>query len=218
MQKYLIALIIVLLLSSFTAPPSYRIARLKYGGGGDWYGDRTALPNLIKFCNKNIGTNFAADEATVEPASGEIFNYPFVFATGHGNIVFNDTEAKNLRNYLVAGGFLHLCDNYGFDKFIRKEMKKVFPELEMVELPYNHPVFAQKYKFSAGLPKIHEHDGKRAQAFGIIHEGRLVCFYDYESDLGNGWEDLGIYPEDKPETHEKALQMGANLVQYALTQ
>ena len=208
--------VILLAMSAFAAIPSYKIARLKYGGGGDWYGDRTALPNLVKFCNSNIGTNFALDEATVESGSTEIFNYPYIFATGHGNIVFTNQEAQNLRNYLIGGGFLHLCDNYGFDKFVRKEMKKVFPELEFVTLPANHPIFNQKYKFPNGLPKIHEHDGKPAQALGLVFEGRLVCFYDYETDLGNGWEDQGIYPEDTPEAHEKALRMGANLVQYAM--
>lgn len=206
----------LLVLTSF-APPSYKMARLKYNGGGDWYGDRTALPNLIRFCNDNIGTNFYPDEAIVEPGSSELFNYPFVFVTGHGNIIFSTQEAQNMRNYLVGGGFLHICDNYGFDKFIRLEMKKVFPELEFVELPPNHPIFSQKYRFPNGLPKIHEHDNKRPQAFALIYEGRVVCFYDYESDLGNGWEDQGIYTGDSPETHQKALQMGANLVQYALS-
>lgn len=202
---------------SFSSVPSYRIARLKYNGGGDWYSSRTALTNLIKFCNNNLNTNIHLEEATVEPASSEIYNYPYIFATGHGNIIFSDQEAKNMRSYLAGGGFLHLCDNYGMDKYLRIAMKKVFPELDFVELPFSHPVFSQSYKFPNGLPKIHEHDGKRAQAFGLIYEGRLVCFYDYECDLGNGWEDLGTYPSDSPELHEKALKMGANLIQYVLT-
>lgn len=214
---FILLLLVIVVMGAFTNP-SYRIARLKYNGGGDWYGDRTALSNLIVFCNDNLKTNFAADEAVVEPASSELFNYPFVFATGHGNIVFSDQEAQNLRRYLMGGGFLHLCDNYGFDKFIRPQMKRVFPELDFVELPYSHPIFNQKYKFPGGLPKIHEHDGKRPQAFGLFFEGRLVCFYDYESDLGNGWEDLGTYPEDTPEAHEKALKMGANIIQYVFAQ
>ncbi|MCO4291287.1 DUF4159 domain-containing protein [Solitalea sp. MAHUQ-68] len=205
-----------LFLTSFNSP-SYKIARLKYNGGGDWYGDRTALPNLVKFCNDNIGTNFYPDEAIVEPGSAEIFNYPFIFVTGHGNIILSQQEALNLRSYLIGGGFLHICDNYGFDKFVRLEMKKVFPELEFVELPPNHPIFNQKFKFPNGLPKVHEHDGKRAQPFALIYQGRVVCFYDYESDLGNGWEDQGIYTNDSAETHQKALQMGANLVQYAMS-
>ncbi len=214
---YIVFLLVLVVFAAFTNP-SYRIARLKYNGGGDWYADRTAISNLIKFCNDNLKTNFAPEEAIVEPASSELFNYPFVFATGHGNIVFSDQEAQNIRRYLIGGGFLHLCDNYGFDKFIRPQMKRVFPELDFVELPYSHPIFSQKYKFSSGLPKIHEHDGKRPQAFGLFFEGRLVCFYDYESDLGNGWEDLGTYPEDTPETHEKALKMGANIIQYVFAQ
>ncbi|MCJ8210755.1 DUF4159 domain-containing protein [Mucilaginibacter sp. RS28] len=205
------------LLFSFSKP-SYKLARLKYNGGGDWYGDRTALTNLAKFCNTNLKTNFQADEETVDVGSTEIFNYPFVFMTGHGNVIFTDQEARNLRKYLIGGGFLHICDNYGLDQFIRPQMKKVFPELDFIELPYNHPVYHQKYDFNNGLPKIHEHNNKRPQGFGIIYKGRLVCFYDYECDLGNGWEDYGTYAGDSQQTRLKALQMGANLVQYALIQ
>ncbi|POY37066.1 hypothetical protein C3K47_08390 [Solitalea longa] len=217
--KAFLSLLFILSFFILTAflPPSYKIARLKYNGGGDWYGDRTALPNLVKFCNDNIGTNFYPDEAIVEPGSAELFNYPYVFVTGHGNIIFSQQEAQNLRSYLVGGGFLHICDNYGFDKFIRLEMKKVFPELDFVELPASHPIFNQKYKFPNGLPKVHEHEGKRAQGFALIYQGRVVCFYDFETDLGNGWEDLGVYSADSPEIHQKALQMGANLVQYAMS-
>lgn len=203
-------------LSSFQ-PPTYRMAKLKYGGGGDWYANRTALPNLIDFCNKNLGTNFFADEAIVEPSSAEIFSYPFIYMTGHGNVVFTDQEATNLRKYLINGGFLHIDDNYGLDKFIRPQMKKVFPELTFIELPTNHKLYNQKFKFPNGLPKIHEHDGTPAQGFALFFKGRIVCYYTYECDLGNGWEDFGTYPEDKQETRLKALKMGANLVQYALT-
>lgn len=206
----------LVLVSSFKVP-TYRMAKLKYGGGGDWYANRTALPNLIEFCNKNIGTNFYPDEANVEPSSNELFDYPFVYMTGHGNVVFNDQEAANLRRYLTNGGFLHIDDNYGLDKFVRPQMKKVFPELSFVELPANHKIYNQKFKFPGGLPKIHEHDGRPAQGFALIWKGRIVCYYTYECDLGNGWEDVGTYPEDKPETHIKALKMGANLIQYALT-
>lgn len=194
------------------------MAKLKYSGGGDWYGDRTALPNLIAFCNANLKTNFYPQESTVDVGSKELFNFPFVFMTGHGNVVFNNQEAKNLRQYLSGGGFLHIDDNYGLDKFIRPQMKKVFPELNFVELPSNHPIYNQKYKFPNGLPKIHEHDGTRAQGFALILKGRVVCFYTYECDLGNGWEDFGTYPSDTQETRMQALKMGANLVQYALTQ
>ncbi|MEO8794101.1 MAG: DUF4159 domain-containing protein [Daejeonella sp.] len=198
--------------------PTYRIAKVKYSGGGDWYANRTALPNLIKFCNQNLNTNIDADDAIVEVGSTELFNYPFVYLTGHGNITFSDQEAKNLRNYLVGGGFLHIDDNYGLDKFIRPQMKKVFPELNFTELPPNHPIYNQKFNFPQGLPKIHEHDGKRPQGFALIYKGRVVCYYTYECDLGNGWEDAGTYPGDTEETRMKALRMGANLVQYALTQ
>ncbi|MGV3510020.1 MAG: DUF4159 domain-containing protein [Sphingobacteriaceae bacterium] len=211
------AFLIILLLGSFTVP-SYKMAKLKYNGGGDWYANRTALPNLIQFCNKNLGTNFYTEEAIVEVGSTEIFNYPFVYMTGHGNVVFSDQEAQNLRKYLIGGGFLHVDDNYGLDKFIRPQMKKVFPELTFIELPLNHSVYQQKFKFPSGLPKIHEHDGKRPQGLALIYKGRVVCYYSYETDLGNGWEDAGTYAGDTPETRENALKMGANLVQYALTQ
>lgn len=206
----------ILLISSFQTP-AYQLARLKYNGGGDWYGNRTALTNLIAFCNQNLHTNFAAEEAIAEVGSPELFNYPFIYMTGHGNVLFNAQEAQNLRRYLTGGGFLHIDDNYGLDKYIRVQMKKVFPELSFVELPVNHPVYNQKFKFRNGLPKIHEHDGKRAQGFALIWEGRVVCYYSYESDLGNGWEDFGTYPEDSVEKRSNALKMGANLVSYVLT-
>ncbi|QQL49696.1 DUF4159 domain-containing protein [Mucilaginibacter ginkgonis] len=218
MRKFaIISTIACLSLLSFTNKPSYKLARLKYNGGGDWYGDRTALTNLIKFCNINLRTNFAAEEETVDAGSAELFNYPFIFMTGHGNVIFSDLEVRNLRKYLTGGGFLHICDNYGLDQFIRPQMKKVFPELDFVELPLNHPIYHQQYDFPNGLPKVHEHDNKRAQGFGLIYKGRIVCFYDYQCDLGNGWEDYGTYPGDTQETRTKALKMGANLVQYALT-
>ncbi|WP_231425456.1 DUF4159 domain-containing protein [Pedobacter sp. Leaf250] len=205
------------ILVSFTVP-SYRMGKLKYSGGGDWYADRTALPNLIAFCNSNLKTNFYPEESIVEVGSKELFNYPFVYMTGHGNVVLNDQEIKNLRQYLSNGGFLHIDDNYGLDKFIRPQMKKVFPELNFVELPSHHAIYNQKFKFPGGLPKIHEHDNKRPQGFALIYKGRVVCYYTFECDLGNGWEDFGTYPEDTQDTRNKALKMGANLVQYALTQ
>jgi hypothetical protein len=202
---------------SFHAP-TYKIAKMKYNGGGDWYANRTALPNLISFCNKNIGTNFDTEEAIVEAGSTDLFNYPFVYLTGHGNIVFSDQEALNIRKYLTGGGFLHIDDNYGLDQFIRPQMKKVFPELDFVELPSNHILYNQKFKFPGGLPKIHEHDGKRPQGLALIYKGRIVCYYTFECDLGNGWEDAGTYASDTEESRQKALKMGSNLVQYALTQ
>jgi hypothetical protein len=214
---YLLLSILLLCQKSFAQDQhKIRIAKLKYNGGGDWYANKTALPNLITFCNKQLQTTIATEEDVVEVGSPELFSYPFVYLTGHGNVVFSDAEAQNLRNYLLAGGFLHIDDNYGLDKFIRLEMKKVFPELDFVELPYNHPIYQQKFKFPNGLPKIHEHDGKPAQGFGLFYKGRLVCFYSYESDLGNGWEDQVIY-NDPEEVRQKALQMGANLLMYAFT-
>ena len=217
-MKYI--LIIVTLILSTTSnsqqSASFQIAKLKYSGGGDWYSNKTSLPNLINFCNQHLKTNIYKDEKVVEPGSLEIFNYPFVHMTGHGNVVFSDGDSENLRKYLVAGGFLHIDDNYGMDKFIRLEMKKVFPELDFIEIPFNHPIYHQKYDFDNGLPKVHEHDGKSPQGFGLLYEGRLVCFYSYESDLGNGWEDAEVY-NDPEETRQKALKMGANLISYALT-
>ena len=218
-MKATLTLIIGLLLALPSLnEPTITLGRLKYNGGGDWYANRTALPNLISFCNQNLGTNFKAEETIVEAGSTEIFKFPFVYMTGHGNVTFSDLEAANLRKYLTGGGFLHIDDNYGLDKFIRPQMKKVFPELSFVELPANHPLYRQKFKFPGGLPKIHEHDGKRPQGFALILQGRIVCFYTYESDLGNGWEDAGTYASDTEDTRSKALKMGANLVQFALTQ
>ncbi len=190
-----------------------KLALLKYKGGGDWYANPTALPNLIKFCNENLKTNLAAEPVNVEPGSRDIFNYPFVHMTGHGNVVFTPVEAQNLRDYLLAGGFLHADDNYGLAAAFRREMKKVFPEDEFVELPWEHPVFHQQYDFSQGLPKIHEHDAKRPQALGIIKEGRLVVLFTFETDLGDGWEDPEVHndPENK---RRQALQMGANIISY----
>lgn len=210
--------VIVLIFSGGFKAPSYKMGKLKYNGGGDWYANRTALPNLIEFCNENLSTNFDDEEAIVEAGSTDIFNYPFVYMTGHGNVLFSDQEVKNLRNYLTGGGFLHIDDNYGLDKFIRPQMKKVFPELDFIELPPSHQLYHQKFKFTAGLPKIHEHDNKRPQGFALIYQGRVVCYYTFECDLGNGWEDFGTYQGDTQQTRQNALKMGANLVQYALTQ
>lgn len=196
---------------------SFQIAKMKYGGGGDWYANKTSLPNLIEFCNRNLKTNINPEEAVVEPGSVELFQYPFIHLTGHGNVVFSQDEAQNIRKYLMAGGFLHLDDNFGMDKFIRREMKKVFPELDFVEIPFSHPVYHQKFNFANGLPKVHQHDGKPAQGFGLFYQGRLVCFYSFECDLGNGWEDQTIY-NDPEEIRQLALKMGANLLMYATTQ
>ena len=204
----------LVILSSFVPEPSYKLALLKYNGGGDWYANPTALPNLAYFCNDQIKTNLDINYATVEVGSPELFNYPFVHMTGHGNVVFSDNEAENLRMYLMAGGFLHIDDNYGMDPFVRPAMKKVFPELEFVELPFDHPVYKNKFIFENGLPKIHKHDDLPAQGLGLIFEGRLVCFYSFESDLGDGWEDAEVH-NDPQEKRLQALKMGCNLVKFA---
>jgi len=189
-----------------------QVAILKYNGGGDWYANPTAIPNLIKFSNDNIHTTIQEKPQTVESNSAEIFNYPILFMTGHGNVFFSENDIKNLRDYLTSGGFLHISDNYGLDNYIRKEFKKIFPELEFQEIPLNHPIYHQTYSFES-LPKIHEHDGKPAQGFGIFYEGRMVCFYDYESDLSDGWEDEVVH-NDPQKIREKALKMGANIIEY----
>jgi Domain of unknown function (DUF4159) len=217
-MKKVIGVVFCLILTAnvFAQQPTIKIAKLKYSGGGDWYANKTAMPNLIKFCNQNLKMNLFPEEDIIEAGDVNIFQYPFVHMTGHGNVLFTDGEVQNLRKYLISGGFLHIDDNYGLNKYIRREMKKVFPELDFVELPYSHPIYQQKYKFPNGLPKIHEHDALPPQGFGMIWQGKLICFFSYECDLGNGWEDRGVY-NDPEETRQKALQMGANLVQYAFT-
>jgi hypothetical protein len=209
-------LLVALPLFSFSQAYTVKIAKMKYNGGGDWYANKTSLPNLISFCNKNLKTNIFPEEDIIEPGDQKIFQYPFVHMTGHGNVLFSDQEVANLRKYLLSGGFLHIDDNYGMNKFIRREMKKVFPEHEFVEVPFSHPIYHQKYQFAKGLPKIHEHDNLPPQGFGIIHEGKLVCFFSYECDLGNGWEDRVIY-NDPEAVRMEALKMGANLIQFAFT-
>ncbi len=190
------------------------VAILKYKGGGDWYSNPTALPNLIKFCNENINTRVSTKPQTVEVESTDIFQFPFIHMTGHGNVFFDDSDSENLRNYLLSGGFLHIDDNYGMQPYITKELKKVFPNEDLIELPSSHPIFNSVYSFPQGLPKIHEHDGKRPQALGIFHEDRLVLLFTFESDLGDGWEDQQVH-NDPEDVREKALKMGANIVKYA---
>ncbi|MFN8258838.1 MAG: DUF4159 domain-containing protein [Bacteroidales bacterium] len=220
-MRFLLKYIIGVSVFLFLGFPSHgqstvKLGLLKYKGGGDWYANPTSLPNLIKFCNQNLKTNILFSDATVEVGSEEIFNFPFIHMTGHGNVIFSEEEALNLRKYLLSGGFLHIDDNYGLDQYIRREMKKVFPELEFIELPFSHPIYHQKFEFKEGLPKIHEHDNKRPQGFGIIYESRLVCFYTYECDLGDGWEDTDVH-HDSEEKHLEALQMGANIINYCFT-
>ena len=212
-------LIITMGLFGFSAPNqqnSYQFAVLKYSGGGDWYSNPTSVPNLVQFCNRNLNMNINPEVAQVDVGSSDIFNYPFIHMTGHGNVVFSNEDATNLREYLENGGFLHIDDNYGMDESIRRELQKVFPELELTELPYSHAIYKQKYTFKKGLPKIHEHDKKAPQGFGLILNGRVVCYYTYETDLGDGWEDQEVH-NNSEETRTKALKMGANIVQFALS-
>ena len=214
-MKKLIFLSFTIIAFGFSSP-SYKIAVLKYYGGGDWYSNPTALNNLILFCNENLGTNIDRKYDIVDVGSKDIFNYPFIHMTGHGNVIFSTEESENLRKYLIGGGFLHIDDNYGMDKFVRPEMKKIFPESEFVELPYSHPIYHQTYDFDNGLPKIHEHDAKPSQGFGLFHKGRMVVFYSYESDLGDGWEDPEVH-NDSPEIRLKALKMGANIIDFVFS-
>ncbi|MDG1296457.1 MAG: DUF4159 domain-containing protein [Saprospiraceae bacterium] len=213
-MKYSSICIFLVLSVSLLGQYDNKLALIKYNGGGDWYANPTALPNLSLYCNETLGTKLNPDYATVEVGSAELFNYPFLHLTGHGNVVFSESEAYNLRMYLLSGGFLHIDDNYGLDPFIRIAMKTVFPELDFIEIPYDHPIFHQQYDFDSGLPKVHEHDKKPAQGFGLIWEGRLICFYSYESDLGDGWEDEDVH-KDSYELRLAALRMGANIVKFA---
>ena len=205
--------IIILCLSIFPCLYGQEIAVLKYGGGGDWYANPTSLPNLIDFCNRNIDTKIHPKPQTVEVGSSDIYQYPFLHMTGHGNVFFSPEDADNLNRYLLGGGFLHIDDNYGMEPYLIKELDKVFPDKELIELGADHPIFDQNYKFPQGLPKIHEHDGKRPQAFGFFHEGRLVLLFTYECDLGNGWEDQEVH-NDPEDVRSKALQIGANIISY----
>ncbi len=206
--------ILIFFLSLGFSTFAQEVAVLKYNGGGDWYANPTAIPNLIEFSNKNIKTFISKNPTRVSAGSSDIFNFPIIFMTGHGNVFFTDKEANNLRQYLISGGFLHISDNYGLDKYIRPQLRKVFPKLELQEIPFTHPIFNQTFTFEKGIPKIHDHDKKMPQGFGLFFEGRLVCFYDYESDLSDGWEDPEVH-NNPPETRLKALQMGSNIIEYA---
>ncbi|HLW30444.1 MAG TPA: DUF4159 domain-containing protein [Brumimicrobium sp.] len=214
-MKLVLNIFTFLILSYSFGQDSYQLAVLKYSGGGDYYANPTSVPNLVKFANKQLNASISTEVPYVDVGSPLLFTYPFVHMTGHGNVVFSNTERENLRNYLIGGGFLHIDDNYGMDQYIRPELEKLFPNLDLVELPFDHPIFNQKYKFH-GLPKIHEHDGERPQAFGILIEGRLALLYTYETDLGDGWEDITVH-NNTQETHEKALKMGLNILQFAMT-
>ncbi|MEQ8624875.1 MAG: DUF4159 domain-containing protein [Vicingaceae bacterium] len=214
MRKLFLFLFLSSSVSAFCQKGDFQVAVLKYSGGGDWYSNlETSLPNLIRFTNKNLNTTIKEEQAIVEPSSLELFDYPFLHMTGHGNVVFNNEEAENLRTYLLAGGFLHIDDNYGMDPFIQREIKKIFPNEEFIEIPFDHPIYHQKYDFDNGLPKVHEHDGKAPIGYGIVKEGRLLVFYSFESDLGDGWEDPEIH-NDSETKRTKALQMGANILSF----
>lgn len=212
MKSLFVFLIVLTTIDTF----SQDVAILKYNGGGDWYANPTAIPNLVAFTNKNINTRITTTPESVAANSEDIYNYPIIFMTGHGNVFFSDEEANLLKQYLISGGFLHISDNYGLDKFIRRELKKVFPTLSFQEIPSNHPIYNQTFKFPNGIPKIHEHNKKQAQGFGLFYEGRLIVFYDYETDLSDGWEDQIIH-NNPTEVREKALQMGSNIIEYAFT-
>lgn len=194
----------------------FEIARAKYRGGGDWYNDPSALQNLIQYTKANIPIRISESYADVSIGSADLHLYPFVFLTGHGNIILNSSEARNLREYLQNGGFLYIDDDYGLDEYIRPVMKQVFPDEDFIEIPFDHPIYTQVFDFDNGLPKIHEHDGEPPRGFGIFHEGRLVVYYSYESNLGDGWTDSEVH--NTPESlRQKALQMGTNILVYALT-
>lgn len=208
----LVILIVPLLLGQY----DFTIARLKYQGGGDWYSNPSSLPNLLAAINERTNIRAAPREETVEITDPELFHYPYLYMNGHGNVRFTDEEVKILRSYFAAGGFLHADDNYGMDSSFRREIEKVFPDSPLMELPFNHSIYSSFYRFPNGLPKIHEHDGKPPQGFGIFYENRLVVFYTYECDLGDGWEDPEVH-NDPPEKREAALEMGVNIVVYSLT-
>ena len=213
LKNIIISLIVIFLPLFLYSQNSYQIAVLKYSGGGDWYANPTSLSNLIAFSNKNIKTNIKSEPVIVEVGSNDIFKYPFIHMTGHGNIIFNNNEVDNLRKYLLAGGFLHIDDNYGMDPYVRREIAKLFPQKKLEELTSNHPIFHMTYKFPNGLPKIHEHDAKQSQALGISYNGRLVLLYTFESDLGDGWEDQEVH-NNSEKRREEALKMGANILEY----
>lgn len=207
-------LIVLLFFSIFYHSSAQEVAILKYDGGGDWYSNPTAVPNLISFCNQNIGTHIPPEPKVVASDDSSIFNYPIVFMTGHGNVLFSEKSKETIRTYLKSGGFLHISDNYGMNPYIQIEIKKLFPNLSLQEIPSNHAIYNMTFSFPNGVPKIHEHDGKPPVGYGLFIENRLVIFYDYESDLSDGWEDEEMH-NDPYEVREKALKMGANIIEYA---
>ena len=214
MKKIFMMAFVILTINAFAQKT--QVAVLKYKGGGDWYSNPTSLPNLVKFCNQRLNTDIDDDVAVVDVGNVDIFNYPFVHMTGHGNVFFDENDVNNIREYLLAGGFLHIDDNYGIKDYAMSQMQKAFPELQWVELPYSHEIFQKPYSFPNGLPKIHEHDNKAPQAFALIYDGRMICLLTYECDLGDGWEDQRVH-YDSDETRLKALKMGVNIISYAFS-
>lgn len=210
-----VAISLLFSLMSFSETGTYQLAVLQYKGGGDWYSNPSSIPNLVKYCNESLGMNINEEVPFVDVGSRELFNYPFVHMTGHGNVVLSASDIDNLRAYLQSGGFLHISDNYGMDEFVRPQMKRVFPDLDFIELPFEHDIYHQQFDFNSGLPKIHEHDNKPPQGIGLIYEGRLVCFYDYECDLGDAWEDWEVH-KDPEALRQKAFEFGANMIQFVM--
>jgi hypothetical protein len=198
-------------------PSAVTIARLQYDGGGNWYWGRSALPNLHNFLNENTPIKAIDKEVVIKPTDPDLYKYPFLFLTGHGNISFSDDDVTAIRNYLENGGFIFANDSYGLADAIRREFSKVLPGIDFVELPFSHPIYHTLYDFSNGLPKIHKHDEKPPQGFALILDNRVAVFFAYESDIGDGWEDADVY-SDPPEKRLAALKMGANLVAYALSE
>ena len=219
MPMHLRTLSLVVILLPLTAlaqePYSVTVAAVKYGGGGDWYQGQSPLPNLIRYLREHTLIDVAPEAEVVELSSDKLFSYPFLFLSGHGNIYLTDGEAQRLRRYLEGGGFLYVDDDYGLDGYFRRELKKAFPELDLVELPFSHPLYDAHFSFPNGLPKIHEHDGKAPKGFGLFLDGRLALFYSFESNISDGWEPAEVH-HNPPEKREAALQMGTNIVAYAL--
>lgn len=225
-MKLLIVPIVVALVAAGPEPkridrpadaPGLSIVQLQYSGGGDWYANPSGLPNLLRAIRERTGLDVMDRPLQLKVTDPNLWSHPYLYLTGHGNVRFSEEEIQILRRYLTSGGFMHADDNYGLDESFRREMKRVFPDKDLVELPASHPVYHTMYDFPRGMPKIHQHDGRPAQGFGIVHEGRVIVFYSYETDLGNGWEDAERY-NDSPEAREAALRMGVNLFVYAISQ
>ena len=216
-MKSFITTAVILLVTNIILGQEFSIARVNYGGGGDWYCDPSSIPNILSYLTKNTSIEAAHDEYRIKLTTKEMRGHPYLYMTGHGNIRFTDEEIIDLREYLLGGGFLHTDDNYGLNTSFRREMKRVFPDRDFVELPHDHAVFHSYFDMPNGLPKIHEHDGKPPQLFALYNEDRIMVIYSFESDLGDGWEDEEVH-NDPPELRTAALQMGVNIIYFALTQ